>query len=102
MDGIGSTEMLHMFIGCGPDEARPGSTGRVVPGYQAIVVDDAGSEVPRGTVGRLAVSGPTGCRYLDDPEPAAALRAAGLEPDRRRLPCRTPTATSGTSAAPTT
>jgi 2-aminobenzoate-CoA ligase len=68
MDGIGSTEMLHVFIGCGPDEARPGSTGRVVPGYSAKVVDEAGVEVPRGTVGRLAVSGPTGCRYLDDPE----------------------------------
>jgi 2-aminobenzoate-CoA ligase len=68
MDGIGSTEMLHVFIGCGPDAARPGATGRVVPGYRAIVVDDAGVEVPRGTVGRLAVSGPTGCRYLDAPE----------------------------------
>ncbi len=68
MDGIGSTEMLHVFIGCGPDAARPGSTGRVVPGYRAMIVDDAGSEVLRGTVGRLAVSGPTGCRYLDDPE----------------------------------
>jgi 2-aminobenzoate-CoA ligase len=68
MDGIGSTEMLHMFIGCVPEEARPGSTGRIVPGYRAIVVDDAGHEVPRGTIGRLAVTGPTGCRYLDDPE----------------------------------
>jgi 2-aminobenzoate-CoA ligase len=68
MDGIGSTEMLHMFIGCTDDEARPGSTGRIVPGYLAMVVDDAGHEVPRGTIGRLAVTGPTGCRYLDDPE----------------------------------
>lgn len=66
MDGIGSTELLHMFIGCTPDDARPGSTGRVVPGYRAIVVDDEGRAVPAGTVGRLAVSGPTGCRYLDD------------------------------------
>ena len=68
MDGIGSTELLHVFIGCTAEDARPGSTGRVVPGYRAIVVDDAGAEVPRGTVGRLAVSGPTGCRYLDDLE----------------------------------
>ena len=68
MDGIGSTEMLHMFIGCTAEDARPGSTGRIVPGYRAIVVDEAGGEVPRGTIGRLAVSGPTGCRYLDDPE----------------------------------
>ena len=68
MDGIGSTELLHVFIGCTAEEARPGSTGRVVPGYRAMVVDDLGAEVPRGTIGRLAVSGPTGCRYLDDLE----------------------------------
>jgi 2-aminobenzoate-CoA ligase len=68
MDGIGSTELLHVFIGCTAEEARPGSTGRVVPGYRAIVVDDCGAEVSPGTVGRLAVSGPTGCRYLDDLE----------------------------------
>src|SRR5688572_2234320 len=68
MDGIGSTELLHVFIGCAADAARPGSTGRVVPGYRAVVVDDQGTEVPRGTVGRLAVSGPTGCRYLGDLE----------------------------------
>ena len=68
MDGIGSTELLHVFIGCTAEEARPGSTGRVVPGYRAIVVDDVGAEVPRGIVGRLAVSGPTGCRYLGDLE----------------------------------
>jgi 2-aminobenzoate-CoA ligase len=68
MDGIGSTELLHVFIGCAADAARPGSTGRVVPGYRAVVVDDQGTEVPRGTVGRLAVSGPTGCRYLSDLE----------------------------------
>ena len=66
MDGIGSTEMLHMFIGSPATEAKPGSTGRVVPGFKARVVDEDGREVPRGTVGRLAVTGPTGCRYLDD------------------------------------
>jgi 2-aminobenzoate-CoA ligase len=68
MDGIGSTEMLHMFIGCAAEEARPGSTGKVVPGYKAIVVDESGNQVTPGTIGRLAVSGPTGCRYLDDAE----------------------------------
>ena len=66
MDGIGSTEMLHIFVGSPPDETRPGSTGKVVPGYTAKVVDDDGREVMRGTVGRLAVIGPTGCRYLDN------------------------------------
>jgi 2-aminobenzoate-CoA ligase len=66
MDGIGSTELLHMFIGSPAEEAKPGSTGRVVPGYKARVVDEHGQEVPRGTVGRLAVTGPTGCRYLND------------------------------------
>lgn len=66
MDGIGATEMLHIFIGSPAAEARAGSTGRVVPGYEARVVNDAGKEVPDGTPGHLAVRGPTGCRYLDD------------------------------------
>src|SRR5215210_1896365 len=65
IDGIGSTEMLHMFIGSSGDDIRPGSTGKIVPGYEARVVDDDGNEVPAGTIGRLAVKGPTGCRYLD-------------------------------------
>lgn len=64
IDGIGSTEMLHIFISAPEDEIRPGSTGKVVPGYEAKVVDDDFNEVPPGTVGRLAVKGPTGCRYL--------------------------------------
>ena len=68
MDGIGSTEMLHIFIGSPLGEIRPGSTGKVVPGYRARVVDDNLEDVPPGTIGRLAVQGPTGCRYLDDPE----------------------------------
>jgi 2-aminobenzoate-CoA ligase len=68
IDGIGSTEMLHIFISSSGDDIRPGSTGRAVPGYRARIVDDAGSEVPPGTIGRLAVQGPTGCRYLDNEE----------------------------------
>jgi 2-aminobenzoate-CoA ligase len=68
IDGIGATELLHIFIGSPVEEIRPGSTGRVVPGYEARVVDEDGRPVPAGTVGRLAVRGPTGCRYLDDPE----------------------------------
>jgi len=68
IDGIGSTEMLHQFISSAEDDIRPGSTGRVVPGYQAKVVDQEGAEVPFGEIGRLAVRGPTGCRYLADPE----------------------------------
>jgi 2-aminobenzoate-CoA ligase len=67
MDGIGATEMLHIFIGAPEEQIRPGSTGLVVPGYEARVVDKAGQELPRGTPGRLAVRGPTGCRYLADP-----------------------------------
>ncbi|MCD2167153.1 benzoate-CoA ligase family protein [Comamonas koreensis] len=66
IDGIGSTEMLHIFISHREDEARPGATGRAVPGYRAKVVDEQGREVPPGTVGKLAVQGPTGCRYLND------------------------------------
>ena len=66
LDGLGSTEMFHIFV-CSPEEeSRAGATGRVVPGYEARVVDDKGREVPPGTIGRLAVRGPTGCRYLSD------------------------------------
>jgi 2-aminobenzoate-CoA ligase len=68
IDGIGSTEMLHIFISAAEADIRPGATGRAIPGYEAKIVDDAGREVPPGTLGRLAVRGPTGCRYLDDPE----------------------------------
>ncbi|MEW5930525.1 MAG: AMP-binding protein [Gemmatimonadota bacterium] len=68
IDGIGSTEMLHIFIASPVEEIRPGSTGRAVPGYRARVVDPEGRPVPPGALGRLAVQGPTGCRYLDDPE----------------------------------
>jgi 2-aminobenzoate-CoA ligase len=66
LDGIGATEMLHIFIGSPEHEVRAGSTGRPVPGYEARIIDDDGSPVPPGTVGRLAVRGPTGCRYLAD------------------------------------
>ncbi|MFN3349433.1 benzoate-CoA ligase family protein [Pseudorhodoplanes sp.] len=67
LDGIGGTEMMHIFIGSPEGQVRGGSTGQPVPGYVAKVVDDNYNEVPRGTIGRLAVKGPTGCRYLDDP-----------------------------------
>jgi 2-aminobenzoate-CoA ligase len=66
IDGIGSTEMLHIFIASPAEETRPGSVGRPVPGYEAAVVDEAMQPVAPGVVGRLAVRGPTGCRYLDD------------------------------------
>ncbi len=65
-DGIGATEMFHIFISAAPADVRRGAIGKVVPGYTAKVVDDEGREVPRGTIGKLAVIGPTGCRYLDD------------------------------------
>lgn len=66
IDGIGATELLHIFISADPDHARPGATGTVVPGYRACVMDEHGRPTPPGVVGRLAVQGPTGCRYLDD------------------------------------
>ena len=66
IDGIGSTEMLHVFISAAGDAIRPGSTGKVVPGYLATILDDQGNEVPPGDVGWLAIKGPTGCRYLSD------------------------------------
>jgi 2-aminobenzoate-CoA ligase len=70
IDGIGSTEMLHVFISAADEDIRPGATGRAVPGYRAAVLDAAGRPVPDGTPGRLAVQGPTGCRYLADPRQA--------------------------------
>jgi Acyl-coenzyme A synthetases/AMP-(fatty) acid ligases len=66
LDGIGATEMLHIFISNRFGDSRPACTGRPVTGYEAIIVDEDMREVPRGTVGRLAVRGPTGCRYLAD------------------------------------
>jgi 2-aminobenzoate-CoA ligase len=66
IDGIGSTEMLHIFISADEAHAKPGATGFPVPGYRACIVDEQGRELPRNQVGRLAVKGPTGCRYLAD------------------------------------
>ncbi len=68
IDGLGSTELLHIIITAARDNIVPGATGMVVPGYKAQVVDDHGNAVPAGEVGLLAVRGPTGCRYLADPE----------------------------------
>jgi 2-aminobenzoate-CoA ligase len=69
LDGLGSTEMLNHVVSAVPEEGlRPGSTGKPVPGYEARVVDECGEEAPPGVIGRLAVRGPTGCRYLADPE----------------------------------
>ncbi|MGO4155354.1 AMP-binding protein [Cupriavidus sp. YAF13] len=69
-DGIGGTEMMHIFISSAGAEVRPGAIGKVVPGYIAQIVDEQMQPVPHGTVGKLAVRGPTGCRYLDDPRQA--------------------------------
>jgi 2-aminobenzoate-CoA ligase len=66
IDGIGATEMLHIFISAAGDDIRPGSTGRPVPGYRATILGPDDRPVPPGTEGRLAVIGPVGCRYLDD------------------------------------
>jgi 2-aminobenzoate-CoA ligase len=66
LDGIGATEMLHIFIGSPEEAILPGATGKPVPGYEARVVDADGKELPPNTIGRLAVRGPTGCRYLAD------------------------------------
>ncbi len=66
LDGIGATELLHIFVTNRFTDHRPACTGKPVTGYEAKVIDDNGAEVPPGTVGRLAVRGPTGCRYLND------------------------------------
>ncbi|GHI85868.1 AMP-binding protein [Streptomyces xanthophaeus] len=74
IDGIGATEMLHVFISASDADIRPGSTGRPVPGYRARVVDEAGRPVPDGKPGLLAVTGPTGCRYMEDPRQTVYVR----------------------------
>ena len=74
IDGIGSTELLHIFISADEAHARPGATGKAIPGYVARVVDEQGRPVPANTVGRLAVKGPTGCRYLADARQASYVR----------------------------
>ncbi len=66
IDGIGATEMLHIFISHTEEEAKPGATGKPVPGYEACILDEQGQPLPPGQVGQLAVRGPTGCRYLAD------------------------------------
>jgi 2-aminobenzoate-CoA ligase len=66
LDGIGATELIHVFIGAAGKDWRRGAIGRAVPGYTVAVLDDDLREVPAGEVGRLAVRGPTGCRYLAD------------------------------------
>jgi 2-aminobenzoate-CoA ligase len=73
VDGIGATEMMHIFISASGDDIRPGATGRAVPGYRACVLDEGGTPLPHGT-GRLAVKGPTGCRYFDDERQAVYVQ----------------------------
>jgi 2-aminobenzoate-CoA ligase len=74
INGIGATELLHIFISAADEDIRPGSTGRAVPGYVAAVLDEQGQPQPPGTAGKLAVKGPTGCRYLADPRQRAYVR----------------------------
>ena len=85
IDGLGATEMFHIFVSETPDDMRAGFTGRAIPGYRAKVVDDDGNDAPPGTPGQLAVKGPTGCRYLNDIERQKNLREGRLELSRRRL-----------------
>ncbi len=74
IDGIGSTEMIHIFISARGADIRPGATGKAVPGYEARIIGADGRALPAGETGRLAVRGPTGCRYLDDARQAAYVR----------------------------
>ena len=75
LDGIGSTEMLHIFISNRLEDAKPACTGKPLTGYEARIVDEGMNELPRGAVGRLAVRGPIGCRYLADKRQAEYVRA---------------------------
>jgi 2-aminobenzoate-CoA ligase len=74
IDGIGSTEMIHIFLSASGDDIRPGSTGKPIPGYLAEIHDEAGNALPLGETGRLAVRGPNGCRYLADPRQKAYVQ----------------------------
>ncbi len=74
IDGIGTTEMLHIFVSAADDGIRPGATGRAVPGYRIAVLSPDGTPVPDGAPGQLAVMGPTGCRYLNDARQAAYVQ----------------------------
>lgn len=73
IDGIGGTELLHIFITAAGDDIRPGALGKPVPGYRAAILDDDGAELPAGVAGRLAVIGPVGCRYLADERQQASV-----------------------------
>jgi 2-aminobenzoate-CoA ligase len=87
IDGIGATEMLHIFISAADEDIRPGATGRAVPGYTACVLDDDLNELPVGEIGKLAVRGPTGCRYLsdDDRQRAYVQKGWNLTGDAYRM-----------------
>lgn len=74
IDGIGATEMIHIFISAAGDAIRPGATGKPLPGYRACVLDENDQPLPKGSVGRLAVKGPTGCRYLEDDRQRSYVR----------------------------
>ncbi len=75
IDGIGGTEVFHIYISSAPGDVRPGAIGKVVPGFTAKVVDDEGAELPRGQIGRLALVGPVGCRYLGDSRQSDYVRS---------------------------
>ncbi len=74
IDGIGATELLHIFISAAGAHIRPGAVGKPIPGYRACILDQAGHPVGPGVIGRLAVKGPTGCRYLADPRQSDYVR----------------------------
>jgi 2-aminobenzoate-CoA ligase len=86
IDGLGSTEMMHIFISAKGRDIRPGATGKPLPGYEAVILDPEGQPLPAGGSGRLAVRGPTGCRYLADSRQTEYVRDGwNITGDRYRL-----------------
>ncbi len=86
IDGIGSTEMIHIFISAKGDDIRPGATGKALPGYEAVILDEQGQVAPAGQPGLLAVRGPTGCRYMaDDRQKEYVVNGWNVTGDRYRM-----------------
>ena len=103
LDGIGSTEMLHIFLSNRPGDLRYGTTGKAVPGYELRLVDEQGNDVKQGELGELLIKGPTAAQpVLEQPRQEPQHLRRRMDAQRRQVQRRTPTASTPTAGAPTT